>query len=162
MRRSRTEGQPFFVRRQVPVALMVGYGLRPSRQRPGHDWRGRPVVPHSSLRFQIGARLTSSVGRGAAWAVKSVPLKVGARGTLASFHSAMLPTPNLCEPTPNLFANRHDLSEQHRAVQGKNFPRRNLDESRTASLNRRVVTAASCKGGRKSGGKESSSTALQA
>jgi len=28
-------------RSDFSVALIVGYGLRPSRQRPGHDWRGR-------------------------------------------------------------------------------------------------------------------------
>jgi hypothetical protein len=28
-------------RSDFSVALIVGYGLRPSRQRPGHDWRGQ-------------------------------------------------------------------------------------------------------------------------
>ena len=28
-------------RSDFSIALIVGYGLRPSRQRPGHDWRGR-------------------------------------------------------------------------------------------------------------------------
>jgi hypothetical protein len=28
-------------RSDLSIALIVGYGLRPSRQRPGHDWRGR-------------------------------------------------------------------------------------------------------------------------
>src|SRR4029450_393958 len=28
-------------RSDFSIALTVGYGLRPSRQRPGHDWRGR-------------------------------------------------------------------------------------------------------------------------
>jgi hypothetical protein len=29
-------------RSDFSVALIVGYGLRPSRQRPGHDWRRSP------------------------------------------------------------------------------------------------------------------------
>ena len=31
-----------------PLALIVGFGLRPSRQPPGHDWRGRRWRPPGS------------------------------------------------------------------------------------------------------------------
>ena len=35
-------------RSDFSIALIVGYGLRPSRQRPGHDWRGQRWRPPGS------------------------------------------------------------------------------------------------------------------
>jgi hypothetical protein len=43
----------------------------------------------------------------------------------------MFPTPNFCDPKPDLSAERYDLSEQH-GTQGKSTDHSNLDESRTA------------------------------